>query len=30
MSSQWIRNAQLKIYTIVTTRAKKNLSGYTE
>lgn len=30
MSSQWIRNAQLKIYTIVTTRAKKNLSGYTD
>lgn len=30
MSSQWIRNAQLKIYTVVTTRAKKNLSGYTD
>ena len=30
MSSQWIRNAQLKIYTVVTTRAKKNLRGYTD
>lgn len=26
MSSQWVRNAQLKIYTVVTTRAKNNLA----